>query len=82
MSKRPRNGSNARHKCPWSPASKTLDADMAQTQLREAAEEFAAAYRDPDHLASGAFSRLLPARAPVALVLHTITADVRLSVGR
>ena len=61
---------------PLEPGVKDFDADMAQTQLREAAEEFAAAYRDPDHLAS-AFSRLLPARAPAALVLHTITADVR-----
>jgi hypothetical protein len=34
-------------KTPLEPGIKDFDADMAQTQLREAAEEFAAAYRGP-----------------------------------
>ncbi|NAS63032.1 hypothetical protein CVE36_17375 [Pseudomonas syringae pv. actinidiae] len=49
---------------------------MAQTQLREAAVEFAAAYRDPDHLASS-LSRVIPANAPPVVVLRIITADAR-----
>nr|WP_235160834.1 hypothetical protein [Pseudomonas viridiflava] len=49
---------------------------MGQTQLREAAEEFGVAYRDPDHLASS-LSRLLPANAPPEVVLRIITADAR-----
>ncbi|MDY7533449.1 DUF2235 domain-containing protein [Pseudomonas sp. Bout1] len=58
------------------PGVKDFDADMAQTQLREAAEEFGAAYRDPDHLASS-LSRVLPANAPPVVVLRIITADAR-----
>ncbi|WP_223466659.1 T6SS phospholipase effector Tle1-like catalytic domain-containing protein [Pseudomonas sp. GL-RE-26] len=34
-------------KTPFEPGVKDFDADMAKTQLREAAEEFAAAYRSP-----------------------------------
>ena len=37
-------------KTPFEPGVKDFDADMAQTQLREAAEEFAAAYRDTELL--------------------------------
>ncbi|MNZ68300.1 hypothetical protein D3C78_865650 [compost metagenome] len=37
-------------KTPFEPGVKDFDADMAQTQLREAAEEFAAAYRSPGSL--------------------------------
>jgi hypothetical protein len=58
------------------PGVKDFDADMGQTQLREAAEEFGAAYRDPDHLASN-LSRVLPANAPPVAVLRIITADAR-----
>jgi hypothetical protein len=39
-------------KTPLEPGIKDFDADMAQTQLREAAEEFAAAYRGPGLLDS------------------------------
>ncbi|WP_163014582.1 phospholipase effector Tle1 domain-containing protein, partial [Pseudomonas viridiflava] len=60
---------------PLEPGVKDFDADMGQTQLREAAEEFGVAYRDPDHLAS--LSRLLPANAPPEVVLRIITADAR-----
>ncbi|KPN90924.1 T6SS phospholipase effector Tle1-like catalytic domain-containing protein [Pseudomonas nunensis] len=63
-------------KTPLKPGVKDFDADMAQTQLREAAEEFAAAYRDPDHLASN-LSRMLPAHPPPVVVLRIITADAR-----
>lgn len=35
-------------KTPLEPGVKDFDADMAQTQLREAAEEFGAAFREPD----------------------------------
>ncbi|WP_024419971.1 T6SS phospholipase effector Tle1-like catalytic domain-containing protein, partial [Pseudomonas avellanae] len=69
-----RNGRTA--KKPLEPGVKDFDADMAQTQLREAAEEFAAAYRDPDHLASS-LSRVIPANAPPVVVLRIITADAR-----
>ncbi|WP_443701154.1 T6SS phospholipase effector Tle1-like catalytic domain-containing protein, partial [Pseudomonas sp.] len=58
------------------PGVKDFDADMGQTQLREAAEEFGAAYRDPYHLASN-LSRVLPANAPPVAVLRIITADAR-----
>ncbi|WP_122430034.1 T6SS phospholipase effector Tle1-like catalytic domain-containing protein [Pseudomonas viridiflava] len=61
---------------PLEPGVKDFDADMGQTQLREAAEEFGVAYRDPDHLASS-LSRLLPANAPPEVVLRIITADAR-----
>ncbi|MGE8144297.1 T6SS phospholipase effector Tle1-like catalytic domain-containing protein [Pseudomonas frederiksbergensis] len=61
---------------PLQPGVKDFDADMAQTQLREAAEDFAAAYRDPDHLASS-LSRVLPANAGTVVVLRIITADAR-----
>ena len=61
---------------PQEPGVKDFDADMGQTQLREAAEEFGDAYRDPDHLASS-LSRVLPANAPPVVVLRIITADVR-----
>ncbi|WP_226503045.1 DUF2235 domain-containing protein [Pseudomonas sp. MWU16-30317] len=63
-------------KKPPEPGVKDFDADMAQTQLREAAEEFGTAYRDPDHLASS-LSRVLPANAPPLVVLRVITADAR-----
>ena len=63
-------------KRPLEPGVKDFDADMGQTQLREAAEEFGAAYRDPDHLASS-LSRVLPANAPPVVVLRIITADAR-----
>ncbi len=63
-------------KKPLEPGVKDFDADMGQTQLREAAEEFGAAYRDPDHLASN-LSRVLPANAPPLVVLRIITADAR-----
>ncbi|GBH20237.1 Extracellular serine protease [Pseudomonas syringae pv. actinidiae] len=69
-----RNGRTA--KKPLEPGVKDFDADMAQTQLREAAVEFAAAYRDPDHLASS-LSRVIPANAPPVVVLRIITADAR-----
>lgn len=61
---------------PLEPGVKDFDPDMAQTQLREAAEEFAVDYRDPDHLASR-LSQVLPANAPPAAVLRVITADAR-----
>ncbi|EPN59260.1 hypothetical protein A245_18175, partial [Pseudomonas syringae pv. actinidiae ICMP 19096] len=38
--------------------------------------EFAAAYRDPDHLASS-LSRVIPANAPPVVVYRIITADAR-----
>ncbi|WP_256738066.1 hypothetical protein [Pseudomonas sp. IPO3749] len=63
-------------KRPLEPGVKDFDPDMGQTQLREAAEEFAAAYRDPDHLASS-LSRVLPAHMPPLVVLRIITADAR-----
>ncbi|WP_455884310.1 T6SS phospholipase effector Tle1-like catalytic domain-containing protein [Pseudomonas spelaei] len=63
-------------KRPLEPGVKDFDADMGQTQLREAAEEFGAAYRDPDHLASS-LSRVLPANTPPLVVLRIITADAR-----
>lgn len=63
-------------KKPLAPGVKDFDADIGQTQLREAAEEFGAAYRDPDHLASS-LSRLLPAYSPAVIVLQIITADAR-----
>ena len=63
-------------KRPLEPGVKDFDPDMGQTQLREAAEEFAAAYRDPDHLASS-LSRVLPANMPPLVVLRIITADAR-----
>jgi hypothetical protein len=63
-------------KRPLEPGVKDFDPDMGQTQLREAAEEFGAAYRDPDHLASR-LSRVLPANTPSLVVLRIITADAR-----
>jgi hypothetical protein len=63
-------------KQPLEPGVKDFDADMMQTQLREAAEEFGAAYRDSDHLASS-LSRVLPANTPPLVVLRIITADAR-----
>ncbi|WP_457922292.1 T6SS phospholipase effector Tle1-like catalytic domain-containing protein, partial [Pseudomonas syringae] len=60
-----RNGRTA--KKPLEPGVKDFDADMAQTQLREAAVEFAAAYRDPDHQAS-MLSQVTPANAPPVAV--------------
>lgn len=61
---------------PLEPGLPDFDADIGKTQLREAAEEFGAAYRDPDHLASS-LSRVLPANAPPVVVLRIITADAR-----
>ncbi|WP_017708693.1 T6SS phospholipase effector Tle1-like catalytic domain-containing protein [Pseudomonas syringae] len=69
-----RNGRTA--KKPLEPGVKDFDADMAQTQLREAAVEFAAAYRDPDHQAS-MLSQVTPANAPPVAVYRIITADAR-----
>lgn len=63
-------------KKPLEPGVKDFDADMGQTQLREAAEEFGDAYRDPNHLSSG-LSRILPANTPPLAVLRIITADAR-----
>ncbi len=56
------------------PGLKDIDPDLAQTQLREAAQEFAAAFRDPDHLRL-AVHRLVPARAPSLLVYEVIHVD-------
>lgn len=61
---------------PQEPGVKDFDADMGQTQLREGAEEFAKAYRDPDHMTLN-LSRVLPANAPPLVVLRIITADAR-----
>ncbi|RUT37609.1 DUF2235 domain-containing protein [Pseudomonas sp. PAMC 29040] len=64
-------------KKPLAPGVKDFDADIGQTQLREAAEEFGAAYRDPEHLVSS-LSRLLPAYSPAVIVLQIITVDARI----
>ncbi|KJZ38287.1 DUF2235 domain-containing protein, partial [Pseudomonas fluorescens] len=52
-------------KTPFEPGVKDFDADMAQTQLREAAEEFAAAYRN-----SGMLDSIAVRVALLALVQH------------
>ncbi|MGY4494806.1 T6SS phospholipase effector Tle1-like catalytic domain-containing protein [Pseudomonas sp. TE3610] len=63
-------------KRPLPPGLPQFDADIAQTQLLEAAEEFAAAYRNP-HGRASALTRLVPAKSPPAFVLRIITADAR-----
>ncbi|GLK89278.1 hypothetical protein GCM10017655_23400 [Pseudomonas turukhanskensis] len=56
------------------PGIKPIDPDLAQTQLREAAQEFAGAFRDPNHLRL-AVHRLIPARAPSLIVYEVIHVD-------
>lgn len=61
-------------KVPLQPGLPDFDADMAQTQLREAAEEFAKAYRNPDTLLR-TLTRLMPAASAPRIVADIITAD-------
>lgn len=67
-----RPGSDRR---PFQPGIPTFDPDLARTQLREAAEEFAKAYRN-DRLMAAALNRLVPAYGPPAFVARIITANV------
>ena len=62
-------------KAPMHPGIPTFDPDLARTQLREAAEEFAKAYRN-DRLMAAALNRLVPAYGPPAFVARIITANV------
>jgi hypothetical protein len=56
------------------PGIKPIDPDLAQTQLRKAAQEFAADFRDPNHLRLAAH-RLIPAGAPSLIVYEVIHVD-------
>lgn len=61
---------------PLQPGIPDFDADMARTQLREAAEEFGIEYRSRKG-AGTSLSGLVPAYLPPGFVLRIITADVR-----
>jgi hypothetical protein len=63
-------------KRPLEPGIKDFDADMAQTQLREAAEEFGKAYRGPGLLASIAIGVPVLVSLPARLI-YRATADAR-----
>ena len=58
------------------PGTKDFDADMAQTQLREGAEEFAAEYRGPGVMASVATQIARLAAVPGLLAIY-VTAEAR-----
>lgn len=62
---------------PLEPGIPDFDPDIAKTQLREASEEFAAAYRDPKRLVSS-LRQLAPAKSAPAYVMRVITADARM----
>jgi len=62
---------------PLEPGIADFDPDIAKTQLREAAQEFAVAYRDPKRLVSS-LHPLVSAKSAPAFVMRIITADARL----
>ena len=72
--RRVQEGVKGKLKTPMEPGIPDFDADMAQTQLREAAEEFAKAY---SYLGSPA-DLILSILNPAKHVLYTITSDSRI----
>ncbi|WP_460141300.1 T6SS phospholipase effector Tle1-like catalytic domain-containing protein [Pseudomonas sp. S2_E01] len=63
-------------KKPMEPGVKDFDADMAQTQLREAAQEFSLDYRDIDNIETIVFWLAAVAVLP-AMMLNQLTVQVR-----
>ncbi len=59
---------------PLLPGLSEIDPDLAKTQLRQAAEEFARDFRDPDHLRLAIY-KLIPAGTPPLFVLEVIRVD-------